>query len=75
MNEYYECENCGQVVQGYNASRQVECCDSPSYKPLEETECSCQFDGDRRILHDDLCPVHGHPDEYRPGYTPEWTLV
>lgn len=27
MNEYYECRNCGQVVQGWNASLDIECCD------------------------------------------------
>ena len=31
MNEYFECVNCGQVVQGFNASRQVDCCERPSY--------------------------------------------
>ena len=32
---YFECENCGQVVQGFEASRQVECCAHPSYVEIE----------------------------------------
>ena len=36
MNEYYECTNCGQVVQGFEASQQIECCDNPNYVPVEK---------------------------------------
>lgn len=32
MNEYFECKNCGQVVQGWNA-RGIECCENPDYQP------------------------------------------
>ncbi len=31
-HEYYECRNCRQVVQGFEASRRVECCESPQYE-------------------------------------------
>ena len=31
MQEYFECQNCGQVVQGFVASQMVECCESPRY--------------------------------------------
>jgi len=34
MNEYYKCQNCDQVVQGFVASQQMECCDSPNYVPI-----------------------------------------
>jgi len=38
MNEYFECYNCGQVVQGFVASQQVECCEIPSYQRIEKPE-------------------------------------
>jgi len=31
--QYFECENCGQVVQGWGASRDIECCNLP--EPVE----------------------------------------
>ena len=31
MNEYFQCRNCEQVVQGWHASQQIECCERPSY--------------------------------------------
>lgn len=31
MSKYYVCVNCGQVVQGWNASQQIECCENPNY--------------------------------------------
>ena len=38
MNEYFECYNCGQVVQGFVASQQGECCEIPSYQRIEKPE-------------------------------------
>lgn len=35
MNRYFECENCGQVVQRLEASRQVDCCESPQYREID----------------------------------------
>ena len=34
MKEYFECVNCGQVVQGWHASQQIECCESPQYRSI-----------------------------------------
>jgi len=36
--EYYKCLHCGQVVQGFIASQQIECCEAPDYVPLEEKQ-------------------------------------
>ena len=38
MNRYFECANCGQVVQGFEASRQVDCCDRPDYQEIDGPE-------------------------------------
>ena len=38
MNEYFECVNCGQVVQGWNASQMVQCCEFPQHKRIEGPE-------------------------------------
>jgi len=38
MNRYFECKNCGQVVQGFEASRQVECCNHPQYVEIPGPE-------------------------------------
>lgn len=37
-NEYFECINCQQVVQGWNASQDVECCDSPDFVGIERED-------------------------------------
>jgi len=29
--QYFECENCGQVVQGWGASRDIDCCERPNF--------------------------------------------
>lgn len=29
--QYFECENCGQVVQGWGASRDIDCCEKPDF--------------------------------------------
>lgn len=29
--QYFECENCGQVVQGFNAMEQIDCCERPDF--------------------------------------------
>ena len=34
MNRYFQYENCGQVVQGFNASREIDCCEAPFYREL-----------------------------------------
>lgn len=38
MGEYYKCENCGQVVQGFVASQQMECCEHPDYRIIPDPE-------------------------------------
>lgn len=44
--EYYECQGCGQVVQGFNAMQQIDCCNSPCfiqvYGPLDEGHIGAQ---------------------------------
>ena len=40
MSEYFECYICGQVVQGFVASQQVECCEIPSYQRVEKPKCA-----------------------------------
>jgi len=34
-NEYYECRNCGQVVQGFGASQDINCCEHPGYDQID----------------------------------------
>ena len=34
-NRYFECQNCGQVVQGFEAAMQTECCDNPQYEEIK----------------------------------------
>jgi len=38
MNVYYECKGCQQVVQGFAASQQVECCKNPQYHLVDRPE-------------------------------------
>jgi len=38
VNRYFECKSCGQVVQGFEASRQVECCDHPDYREIDSPD-------------------------------------
>lgn len=33
-NHIYQCENCGQTVQGWHAQDAVECCDDKKMKFL-----------------------------------------
>ena len=36
--EYYECCNCGQVVQGFHASEDMQCCGHPDYRRMSDEE-------------------------------------
>jgi len=38
MKQYFECRNCGQVVQGFEAALCVECCDEPDYVATDGPE-------------------------------------
>lgn len=33
---HLRCRRCGQVVQGFEAAMQVECCEKPNYQHIEE---------------------------------------
>ncbi len=33
-NEYFECASCGQVVQGWNASQMIDCCEEKHMMPV-----------------------------------------
>lgn len=36
--QYYECQNCGQTVQGFNAMQQIDCCDKPDFVEIHGPE-------------------------------------
>jgi len=40
--EYYECTNCGQVVQGFNAAQDIRCCDRKNMVAIERPESQCE---------------------------------
>ena len=69
MNEYFECKTCGQVVQGWNASRSIRCCEAPDYVALEEDERKffCAYCGE---VHDE--PLHICKDERRKYLRRSW---
>ena len=35
MNKYFECKNCGQVVQGWNASLDISCCANKDMQEID----------------------------------------
>ena len=34
QNEYFQCTACGQMVQGFNASQDIQCCDQKNMIPV-----------------------------------------
>lgn len=34
MSNYYRCAECGYIVEGFEASQQVRCCEHPGYTPV-----------------------------------------
>ena len=36
--QYFECENCEQVVQGWGASRDIDCCEEPNFVEIHGPE-------------------------------------
>ena len=59
MSDYLKCDGCGQVVQGFEAAMQTECCDKPMYKyttnPLADAL-------EERLGYRPITTVAAHPE-------------
>ena len=75
MNEYFECYNCGNIVQGFVASQQVECCQIPSYQRIERAAEYIDNEWDR-VIDKFACPNPAcGEDRIEWLVIPEWSEV